>query len=364
MVNKVLFIDCHRMKRIISGIQQVGIGVADIDEAFSWYRKIFGTDVIVFRDTAVASLMQRYTGNIPHRRHALLSMNMQGGGGFEIWQFADRSPQPPAKKICIGDTGIFAVKIKSRDVNAACAFHKAAGVNILGSIQINPSGVPHYFLQDPYGNIFEIEESADWFLNNGHPTGAVSGAIIGVNSLEISINFYRDVLGYDVVEFCGEEIFSSFNGLPGGDQRVKRAILSRSRNSEGAFSKLLGKTKIELIELPGNQCSKIYANRFWGDEGFIHVCFDINGMKTHEETCAKYNHPLTVNSCNSFDMGKAAGHFAYNEDPDGTLIEYVETHKVPIIKNMGIYLNLKNRNPGKKLPDWMVKCLAFGRVKD
>ena len=31
-------------------------------------------------------------------------------------------------------------------------------------------------------------------------------------------------------------------------------------------------------------------------------------------------------------MGDAAGQFAYIEDPDGTLIEFVETHKVPLVK--------------------------------
>ncbi len=63
-------------------------------------------------------------------------------------------------------------------------------------------------------------------------------------------------------------------------------------------------------------------------------------------------------------MGEAAGHFSYIEDPDGTLIEFVETHKVPIIKKLGLYLNMKNRNPDKNLPDWMVKMLGLTKVKD
>ena len=33
----------------------------------------------------------------------------------------------------------------------------------------------------------------------------------------------------------------------------------------------------------------------------------------------------------SFTMGDAGGHFTYIEDPDGYLIEFVETHKIPII---------------------------------
>jgi hypothetical protein len=79
---------------------------------------------------------------------------------------------------------------------------------------------------------------------------------------------------------------------------------------------------------------------------------------------AKLNgHAFTVDSANSFDMGDAAGHFSYMEDPDGTLIELVETHKVPILKSLGLYLNLKKRNPHKTLPKWLVKSLGFHRVK-
>jgi hypothetical protein len=55
-------------------------------------------------------------------------------------------------------------------------------------------------------------------------------------------------------------------------------------------------------------------------------------------------------------------HFAYIEDPDGTLIEFVETHRVPVVKKIGWYFNLKGRN-GKPLPRWMVRALSFNRVK-
>jgi hypothetical protein len=61
-------------------------------------------------------------------------------------------------------------------------------------------------------------------------------------------------------------------------------------------------------------------------------------------------------------MGEAAGHFAYIEDPDGTLIEFVETHKLPILKKLGWYLDLRKRNAYKPLPDWMVRLLRFSRV--
>jgi hypothetical protein len=87
-------------------------------------------------------------------------------------------------------------------------------------------------------------------------------------------------------------------------------------------------------------------------------------MKELKELCEKNGHPFTVDSANSFDMGEAAGHFSYIEDPDGTLIEFVETHKVPVLKKLGWYLNLKNRPAEKPLPDWMVKSMGLNRVKD
>ncbi|MEQ9415318.1 MAG: VOC family protein, partial [Cyclobacteriaceae bacterium] len=75
------------------------------------------------------------------------------------------------------------------------------------------------------------------------------------------------------------------------------------------------------------------------------------------------NFPFTVDSSNSFDMGKAAGHFTYCEDPDGTLIEFVETHKIPIMEKWGWFLNVKKRNPTKPLPDWLFTLLGLAKVK-
>ena len=62
-------------------------------------------------------------------------------------------------------------------------------------------------------------------------------------------------------------------------------------------------------------------------------------------------------------MGGAVGIWSYLEDPDGTLIEFVETHKIPIFKKIGWYKNLQKRDPEKPLPGWMLKTLALNRMK-
>ncbi|MEZ4895109.1 MAG: hypothetical protein R2778_19105 [Saprospiraceae bacterium] len=55
-----------------------------------------------------------------------------------------------------------------------------------------------------------------------------------------------------------------------------------------------------------------------------------------KQFCAEQGHPFTIDSSGSFDMGEAAGYFSYIEDPDGTLIEFVETHKIPILKKVSM----------------------------
>jgi hypothetical protein len=46
------------MADLISGIQQVGIGVTDAATAWKWYIKHFGMDIKVFDDEARAELMK------------------------------------------------------------------------------------------------------------------------------------------------------------------------------------------------------------------------------------------------------------------------------------------------------------------
>ena len=118
-------------RKSITGIQQVGIGVHNLVEAWKWYKNHFGMDVRIFEDDATAELMLPYTGGKPRQRHAALAMNLQGGGGFEIWQYKGRTPLPPSFEVQVGDLGIFAVKVKSKDINASYNELKTKGANLL-----------------------------------------------------------------------------------------------------------------------------------------------------------------------------------------------------------------------------------------
>ena len=132
------------MKPIISGIQQVGVGNPDVHGTFKWYRQNFGMDIPVFDEAAEAGLMLPYTGGEPRKRHAILAINIQGGGGLEIWQYTSRTSEPASFDIQAGDTGIYICKFKSHNVRATYELFQKKQLNLLGGISKMPDGREHF----------------------------------------------------------------------------------------------------------------------------------------------------------------------------------------------------------------------------
>lgn len=348
---------------LISGIQQVGVGVPDVETAWTWYRRYFGIDVPVFQEAAEAPLMTRYTGDTVQSRTATLALNLQGGGGLEIWQFTSRPTEPAAFDVQLGDFGLFTTRIKCQAVPALYERFASDRQNLVTGLVRDPAGQLQFFVRDPLGLIFQIIESDDWFSTGAPLAGGVAGSLIGVSDIDRARTLYTDILGYDRVLYDESGTFEDFEGLPGGTHRVRRVLLTHSQPRRGPFSRLLGSSRLELVQALDYTGRPIFQNRFWGDLGFIHLCFDVRGMEALKQTCEAAGFPFTIDSENSFDMGEAAGRFSYIEDPDGTLIEFVETHKIPILKKLGWYLDVRKRPAEKPLPDWMLKALAFGRVR-
>ncbi len=353
------------MGRTICGILQIGVGVPDLPRAFAWYRRYFGMDIPVVQQTAGLSphMLPLTGGQRPCRRLAII-FNLHGGGGLEICQFTDRAAKPPDFEPQLGDCGINLARIKARDVRATHRWFKNAKLDVLSDIMMDCSGKEHFFVKDVTGLVFQITEGEDWFSGGRFSTGGVCGFMAGVSEMGRSVKFYRDLLGYDNVVYDEQGVFIDLCGLPGGTQRVRRVLLTRSARSRGSFSRLLGISRIELIQLLERRPRRIYDGRIWGDRGFFQVAFDVTGMETLEQDCRLAGFPFIVNSQSSVEVGEASGHYSYIADPDGTWIEFIETYKIPLIKGIGWYLDLRKRRPEKSIPDWMLKSLRFNRVKD
>ncbi len=344
-----------KIQNLISGVQQVGIGVRDAGEAFTWYNKTFGLNVPVFDDEAEAKLMVHFT-NVVRKRRAILAVNMAGGGGAEIWESRDPLPLAATFSPKIGDLGIFAIKIKAQNVGQFAKENDQ-------TFNHNPIGEQVCWTKDPYGNVIQVCEDDSWFKTGISNTGGVLGAVLGVSDMEKALVLYRDVLGFTDVVFDKMAIFEDFKTLDGGSDAYRRVLLRKKQSAEGAFSRLFGNIEIELVQAIKGGAREIFKDRTWGDLGYIHLCFDALDMDALGEKLQTAGYPFVVDSANSFDMGDAAGRFTYIVDPDGTLIEFVETHKVPVLKKIGWYINLKKRKTQSPLPNWMVNTLGWGKVK-
>ena len=351
-------------EKVICGLQQVGIGVKSVDETWKWYREHFGLDIPMLADEGVAERMLPYTGGKPQPRYAVLAASLQSGGGLEIWEPRGRELNYPAEPPKLGDLGIFIAKIKSRDVAATYDDFARKGLHLLSAPTVSFAGLKHFYMVDPWNNMLEIEENPYVFVRSKtFTTGGVVGAVLGVSDMDRSINFYGKLLGYNEVRVDEVGVFDELKALPGGDRLVRRVLLERTEPFAGPLSELMGPSHLELVQAVEAPVVKIYENRFWGDPGFIHLCFDIRNMDAVEVDCKALGHPFVCDSGVDFDMGDANGHFTYVEDPDGTLIEFVESFRIPVVKKMGFYIDFTKRPDRKPLPRWMVKALRFLRVK-
>lgn len=349
----------------INGIQQLGVGVADLHEAWKWYREHFAMDIRMFEEEAVAELMLPHTGGQPRERHAVLALNMRGGGGFEIWQHKGKKPEYPSFEIRLGDLGINIGKLKTDNIRKSFQKFSEEGLQILGQITSAPDGNQHFYLKDYFGNLWEVKQEKEVFRKEKSVTGGVLGVVIGVKNMEESLPVYRDLLGYDHIKYDKQGTFPDFESLPGGNGIFRRVLLQHSDIKTGAFSPFFGSSYIELVQAMDRDSRDIYEGRIWGDPGFIHICFDINGMDYFREKARSMGYPFTVDSTrdkDTFDMGEAAGSFSYIQAPEGTLIEFVETHKIPILKKIGWFVDFRKRGH-HPLPNWLLKMFRFKRVK-
>ncbi|MDY6327302.1 MAG: VOC family protein [Bacteroidales bacterium] len=348
------------------GIQQVGVGTENMLDSWKWYADMFQMNVRVLEDDTIADRMLPYTSGRPEKRHACIAANLQGGGGLEIWQYSERKPVPLDFDVQVADLGVFVTKLKTHDISA---YHNELAAKHPGVSQIytDPRGIPTFYIHDPFGNMFQIVEDNYVFIDENRYSGGVVGVMVGVSDIEKSLTVYRDILGYDTVVYDKSGVFSDWQSLRGGNQQYRRMLLSRSKPFAGPFKNLYGNSTIELVQALERTPRKIFEKpRQWGDPGFIQICFDVVNMRAFEKHCESLGYPFTVDSCagdEDFGMGLATGHFTYIEDPDGTLIEFVEVHKVPVSNKFNLCINLLKRDRTKPLPTFLFRLMRLNRVK-
>ena len=267
----------------IAGIQQIGVGTVDFRKSWNWFIGYFGADIKILEDDTVAERMLPYTGGEPQQRHACIAVNLQGGGGFEIWQYSKRKPSVCPFKIAVGDLGIFAAKLKCRDV---AAFYKKVSATWKSCTPPEklPDGTPCFYMNDLYGNCFQLIEDKSIFINEDKLTGGMVGAVIGVTDMDRSVKFYSEVLGYSVIKCDTVCRFSEHNLMPESDKQYRRVILSAPKR-KGAFAELFGDSSIELVQALERKPRKIYEGQpvVQSLRAYTDLPFDVHLMIEHPE---------------------------------------------------------------------------------
>lgn len=207
------------MKAQINGIQQLGVGVENLQEAWKWYREHFSMDIRMFEDEATAELMLAHTAGKTRDRRAVLALNMQGGGGFEIWQHTGKKPEPINFEIQLGDLGINIGKIKTENIQAVYDKFSNEKLNLLTPISKDPAGNDHFFMKDIYGNMWEVKNQEGVFRKKEKSlSGGVLGTVIGVKDMDTSLKVYQEILQYDEIVYDKTDVFEDYKGIPGGDK--------------------------------------------------------------------------------------------------------------------------------------------------
>lgn len=348
----------------INGFQHIGVAVRDMDRSLKFYRKYFGLDIPFFDAVAPAALMQPYTRGEIITKRASMIMNLMGGCAMEVIQATSFNAAPADFQTELGDLGIYITRVKCPDVKAAHAFCTKEPETQPSSLRKTALGGETFFVTDPDGNWFQYVEGNDWYTRPRHVSGGVVACTIGVTDIDEARELYSTLLGYDLVVHEEKGMIEEWADLPGGERRYKRVLLGQATTPGGGFGRVTGKTFIELVQDLDRKPRRIFDNRVWADLGFVHLGLDVRGMEALGTELAAKGFGFTCDSNSALDMGNTKVHCTYIEDTDGTWIELIEVHKVPIVEKWGIYLNVARRAQDKPLPDFILKALRFSRIKD
>lgn len=352
------------MYKNVNSIQHLGVGTADLDASWKFYRTFFGMDIPFFDAVAEAPLMKSYTKDVVINKRAAMILNLQGGCAMEVVQPKSFEASQPKETTLLGDIGIFIGKIKTKDIEKHYnLFLTESPESIVSKIEETPNGEKTFFVVDPNGLYFQILPHKNWYTDLGHVSGSNIGCTLGVSNIDASIKCYK-ALGYDKVVYDKTGTFNDFKSLKGGKNEFRRVLLTQSITPTGGFGKTIDSTFIELVQVIDRTPKKMWKGRIWGDVGFVHIGFDVKGMEALGEDLTKLGHPFTCDSSNGLMMGKTRIHSTYIEDPDGILLELIEVYKIPILEKFGLFMDVSKRDPRKPYSNIMLKALKFSRIKD
>jgi catechol 2,3-dioxygenase-like lactoylglutathione lyase family enzyme len=199
------------------GVDHVGVGVGDIDEAIEFYGRHVGFGTVLFDFTGELPGLERIAGRTPRTRVAMLENGGAtpiGPARVKLVQLLDAAGPPPAPAgQAWGEVGVCEICLHVRSVAEVHERLVAAGCQSLMepmAADVPPNGVTLdiAYVADPWGTKLElIEWTGLWHSLPGPPRAeGVNHVAFGVTDMARTRAFY-DRLGFTQLLFESFEFF-------------------------------------------------------------------------------------------------------------------------------------------------------------
>lgn len=199
------------------GVEHVGVGVTDVDEAIAFYGRHVGFDRVLFDWTGELSAVEPFAGRAPHVRVAMLENSGAtpiGPGRVKLVQVLDGDGSPPAPEgQAWGEVGVCEICLHVRGVYEVHRRLVAAGCEeIMAPIEadVPPSGVTLdiSYVVDPWGTKLELIEWTGLWRSLPGPARAegVNHVAFGATDMARTRAFYER-LGFAELLFESVDFF-------------------------------------------------------------------------------------------------------------------------------------------------------------
>jgi len=307
------------------GVDHVGVGVGDVDEAIDFYGRHVGFDHVLFDYTGAIPGLEAIGGGTPVARVAMVASSHAtpiGPGRLKLVQVLDGDgpPAPPAGQAW-GEVGVCEICLHVRGVEAVHERLVAAGCSSLMEpigADVPPTGVTLdiAYVADPWSTKLELIEWTGLWRSLPGPARAegVNHVAFGVTDMARTRAFYER-LGFDQLLFESVEFFdpmAPWYQAPWYDPgKLPAQHMTMPMSAQGAAIEPC------VLDPPGHDC-----RGDWGHLGPMDFGIRVGNLEEASASLAAYG--VESYGAHSLDVGSGEWRYLYFGEPDGNYVQLVE----------------------------------------
>ena len=310
---------------VFRGVDHIGIGVGDMDEAIAFYGRHVGFDDVRFDWAGEVPGLEAIAGRTPRARIAMLASGTAtpiGPGRIKLVQVLDGDGPPASPEgQAWGEVGVCEVCLHVRGVEGVHASLVAAGCEELMP-PMSAAVVPHdvaldiSYVADPWGTKIElIEWTGLWRSLPGpaRPEG-VNHVAFGVTDMTRTRAFYER-LGFTELLFESTEFFdpmAPWYKAPWYSEDLPAQHMTMPMAPQGAAIEPV------VLDPPGHDC-----RGEWGHLGPMELAIGVSSLEQGIAELRRQGVEF-LGEPQALDVGGGEWRYAYFAEPDGNYVALVE----------------------------------------